>query len=170
MRNNISFPFLIKSATCTSIMMYIKQCNRYKTPSLDLHLNRTNTISRIPDFIAKTGISIYTVSCFVEIPINHIGHLFHNPEGKELPWYEVKTVYWSGVLYRRLSQMSRFGPDSVSWEVAARSCLKAGQSLLTVHSMAEFDFVKETFLSNQDTPVVYVGLMRKVIYLNNSLI
>ena len=170
MRDNISFPFLVKSATCTTIYMYIKPIGKYATPFLDFRLNRTNMISRIPDFTGETMIQIYkSVACFIEIPISHIAPLFRVPRQKR-PWYKLEAVYRGGVLYRQFFRINRLGTDPVSWNFAARSCLKAGQSLLTIHSMAEFDFVKETFLTNQDTSLVYVGLMRKVIYLNNSLI
>ena len=70
-----------------------------------------------------------------------------------------KTAYWRGSLYRRLFCCY---PHRVTWNKAAKYCQQAGQFLLTIHSVDEFNFVKETFLQPHDTLILCVGIKREV--------
>ena len=113
---------------------------------------------RMPVVRGATRVLLISRVCNIEIPL--VGALSFSVKNPELmaSAHDRTDVYWGGVLYRRLS---RFLP--VSWETAALSCQKIEASLLTIHSSAEYQFIKDTFLQALGTSILYVGVKRKVM-------
>ena len=159
---NISVDIRIKSNTCLYVNLWIGRNFGYKDePYITIALNRSIAI-KIPDF-NSAHLCIGTNECPVKVPLNAIHSLseldFLRGRGVPRTGVMAKTAYWRGSLYRRLSCCY---PFKVTWNEAAKSCQQAGQFLLTIHSMDEFNFVKETFLEPHDTLILYVGIKREV--------
>ena len=138
--------------------------DQFETPSFGIDLNRSNTI-KIPYF-TLVHLCMKTENCAIEIPLTAMPSssqlaLQYVRRRVPLAKFMTKTAYWRGCLYRRFSEAY-----SVSWDTAAKSCQQAGQFLLTIHSLDEFDFIKKTFLQPHDTLMLFVGMKREVMYLN----
>ena len=167
---NISVDIRKKSNTCLDAYLWIGSKFGVKDePYITINLNRRNTI-KVPNF-NSAHLCMGANKCSFEIPLTAIHSLSElallkrrsSPRARVM----AKTAYWRGSFYRRLSCCY---PHRVTWNKAAKSCQEAGQFLLTIHSMDEFDFVKETFLEPHDTLILYVGIKREVTYLNQATI
>ena len=148
----------IKSKVC-KYASSVMSTYRPVTLEMTLTFNRTDILSALSDFKTETNIYLRSTSCVVEIPISAIVSVKTNIYRKTTP-HVVKTFQWGGALYHSMHHQ-----PPVSWEAAAAYCKKFGASLLTIHSQAEYRFVKETFLKTYDVLVLYVGVKRKVQYL-----
>ena len=155
LKNNISISIGLKPNICLSVELFIASRYRHKSPDMWLSLNH-NMISRIPGFVGWINTWVSSERCILEIPKEavHAGGFF----SKQTTLDEVKAAYWGDVLYYRLSSFRL-----VTWEKAARHCYDIGAFLLTIHSLAEYQFIKEAFLQSHDTSVLYVGLKRQVL-------
>ena len=159
---NISVDIRIKSNTCLYVDLWMGRNFGFKDePYISIALNRSNAI-KVPNF-NSAHLCINVNRCPIEIPLNALHSLseldFLRGRGVPRTGVMAKTAYWRGSLYRRLSCCY---PYKVTWNDAAKSCQQAGQFLLTIHSMDELNFVKETFLEPHDTLIVYVGIKREV--------
>ena len=166
LKSNVSVDMRIKSNTCLRVTLWIRdnKHDTFESPSFGINLYRSITI-KVPYF-TLVHLCLHSTKCSLEIPLTAMPLSFELPPkriGRRVPLtkFMVKTAYWRGCLYRLFSRAS-----SVSWDTAAKSCQQAGQSLLTIHSAEEFDFIKETFLQPHDTLMLFVGMKRKVMYLN----
>ena len=159
---NISVDIRIKSSACLYVNLWIGRNLGYKEePYITIALNRSIVI-KIPYF-NSAHLCMGANKCPVKISLNAIHSLSELAflRGRSVPRTGVmaKTAYWRDSLYRRLSCCY---PFKVTWNEAAKSCQQAGQFLLTIHSMDEFNIVKETFLEPHDTLILYVGIKREV--------
>ena len=121
-----------------------------------LTFNRNDLLFVISAFTTETNINIGSTLCVVEIPVHTIKLVTPNIH-QEITKRVVKTYEWGGALYHSVHQHIK-----VSWEAAASYCQESEAFLLTIHSRAEYLFVKETFLKTYNIVVLYVGVKRKV--------
>ena len=162
LRDNISFAIGIKSSMCFSVRMELKahKSYRYGTPFITLAIKRDNAIITIPDFIGEVVTYITSELCLSEIPIRALhSDAHHKSPQNEITRHVRKDVVWNGAVYR--PQFFQFVP--VNWEMAAQSCLKSGMTLLTIHSLTEYQFLKKTLLVTHGILILYVGLKREVM-------
>ena len=159
LKNNFPMSIDIKPKRCASVDLSIRNRITDRSPAMILALNENNMISRVPDFTRWIYTWVYSDKCVVEIPkaTLHINDSNTSPK-RWATWDAIKTVYWRDVLYRGLSSQLL-----VSWEEAAQYCQDIRAFLLTIHSLAEYKFIKEAFLQPYDTSVLYVGLRREVM-------
>ena len=157
LKHNISFSIDLNPKLCFSVELSISNRIFNRSPSMTLALNKNNMISRIPGFTGWIYTWISSDKCVMEIPKAAL-YTGNTPLDKAVTLNDVKAAYWGGVLYYRLSLLS-----PVSWEKAAQHCQGIGAFLLTIHSLAEYHFIKDTFLQSHDTSVLYIGLKRQVI-------
>ena len=154
LKNNISVSIGLKPNICLSVELLI--ANRFwdRSPDMRLEINH-KMISRIPGFTGSIYTRVSSERCILEIPKEavHAGSTFP----KQTSLDEVKAAYWGDVLYYRLSSLRL-----VTWDKAARHCYNIGAFLLTIHSLAEYQFIKEAFLQSHDTSVLYVGMKRQI--------
>ena len=162
---NVSIDMRIKSNTCLRVTLWIRdnKLDQFESPSFGINLNRSITI-KVPYF-TLVHLCMKTENCAVEIPLTAMPSpsplaLQYVTRRVPLAKFMAKTAYWRGSLYRRFSEAY-----SVSWDKAAKSCQQAGQFLLTIHSLDEFDFIKKTFLQPHDTLMLFVGIKREVMYI-----
>ena len=158
LRRNASFTLRIKSDICLSACVRIVDYKSSGSVTPTMSFTIPGDMLTIPALNTVNTIILLTSMCDIEIPF---GAIEYNPpvfDIESVTPYEVKTAFWGGVLYRRLSQL-----PSVTWERAAQSCSEAGGSLLTIHSSAEYQFLEDTFLQARDTSLLYVGWRREVM-------
>ena len=163
LKNNVSISIGLKPKLCLSLDLTISNPMLKKSPSMGLALNNNNMISRIPDFAGLVYAWVSSNKCVMEIPTAALNtDDRYNFQKQNVVLDAVKAAYRGDVLYYRLSSLRL-----VSWEEAARYCHDIEAFLLTIHSLEEYQFIKETFLQSHDTLVLYVGLKRKVIKVMN---
>ena len=163
LKNNISTSISIKPNMCLAADLSIRNHIIYKSPAMILVLNENNMISRIPDFAQWVKTSVSSTKCAVEIPEATVRTDPTNAFPKVgATLHAVKAAYWGDVLYQGLSSLRL-----VSWKEAAQTCQSIRAFLLTIHSLAEYEFIKETFLQSYDTSALYIGLKREVLMVKN---
>ena len=158
LRTDASFTIRIKSAICLSACVRILDYTSSGFISPIMSFIFLGDVLKIPALNSVNYIILLSEMCDIEIPIAAIE--LHPPLiGAVLVTpHEVKTMFWGGVLYRRLSQL-----PPVTWKKAAQNCYEAGGSLLTIHSSAEYQFLEDNFLQAHDTSLLYVGWRREVM-------
>ena len=166
LKNNISISIGLKPNLCMYVYLSIRNRITDRSPAIMmLILNKYNMISRIPDFTQSVDIWVSSERCVLEIPKATLRTNTTDTFSKLGAALDaVQAVYWGDVLYQGL-----FSPRLVSWEEAAQSCQGIRASLLTIHSLAEYTFIKETFLQLYDTFVLFVGLQREVMQVINFI-
>ena len=174
LKPNSSLNIRMKSNTCPFVALKFRDDNEdgFRSPTFEIALNRSSIISRTPDFKSSMMITMLPTKCPFEIPLAAIPPSSASAaiygggvSSTKFTRHMVKAAYWRGTLYRRFSRA-----NPVSWDTAAKSCKQAGQFLLTIHSVDEYHFIKETFMQPHDTSVVYVGMKREVMYLHKVYI
>ena len=163
-RYNFSFAIGIKSSKCSSMHLKLIDLEPYPYGSsfITFSIKRDNIIITIPDFRGEIDAYIAIKTCLPEIPLVALNsETGHTIPQNGITGHILKAVFWDGAVYH--PHFSRFSP--VTWETAAQSCMKAGMTLLTIHSQAEYHFLKGTFLQTHDMLILYVGLKRQVICL-----
>ena len=161
LKTHILSPIRIKSKVCMHAILEISG------PSglyINLKFNRSDIISVIPAFTVVTHAYIHSTSCIVEIPTTAVIRGKINNK-RFATWRVTKTLHWDGAVYRSI-----YRHLPVSWETAASYCHKIGTSLLTIHSQAEYQFVKKGFLLTHDILTLYLGVKREVIWLYNRTV
>ena len=159
LKSNVSFSIGLHPKRCLSVDLSIGNRKLKGAPTMVLALNKYNMVSRIPGFTRLVYAWVSSNKCVMEIPkaVLHTDdrRMFQNRNNK---LDGVKAAYWDDVLYHHLSSLRL-----VSWEKAARYCHDIGAFLLTIHSLAEYQFIQAAFLQSHDTSVLYVGLKREVM-------
>ena len=125
--------------------------------------SRNDFLSATSAFTTDTDIFLDISSCVAEIPIR-VTKLV-KPNAHRETTRHVKTFQWGGALYHSVRLKFK-----VSWETAAFYCQESGAFLLTIHSQAEYLFLRETFLKTYGVLVLYVGVKRKVIWIYNFFV
>ena len=158
LRTDASFTLRIKSDICLSACVRILDYKSSGIISPTISVIFRGDVLKIPALNTVNYIILLSGMCDIEVPI---AALETNPPmlGSVLMTpYEVKTVFWGGVLYRCLSQL-----PPVTWERAAQYCSEAEASLLIIHSSAEYQFLEDNVLQARDTSLLYVGWRREVM-------
>ena len=158
LKTSASFTLRIKSDICLSACVRIIDYKSSGIISPTMSFIFLGDVLKIPALNTVNYIILLSGMCDIEIPIAALelqpplfGPVLVTP-------YEAKTMFWGGVLYRCLSQL-----PPITWERAAQYCSEAGASLLTIHSSAEYQFLKDNFLQARDTSLLYVGWRREVM-------
>ena len=151
----VSYTLLIKSNMCLSGEVRIVHCT-YVFPIVSLVFN--TSMFKMPVFSSEVCAVMFGTMCNIEIPMVGVSSFSHWPDSESV-WSarDVMDVYLDGVLYRRLSRLP------VTWDTAALACQEIGASLLTIHSLTEYQFIKDTFLRTFDIAILYVGVKREVM-------
>ena len=153
----VSYALLIKSNVCLYGELRIIQCT-HQFPSVSLAFN--TSMFKMPVFSSEICALIFSEMCHIEIPLVGTTSFLNWPD--YMPGWSARDVmdlHWDGVLYRRLSRFP------VTWEEAILACQEIGASLLTIHSLTEYQFIKETFLKIFDMAIFYVGVKREVMHI-----
>ena len=158
LRSNASFTLRIKSDICVSACLRIDDARWFGTLLPAMSFRFPGDMLEIPALNTVSLMRIFSTLCDIEMPIAVIDYNLPMTGMELVTPYEVKTVFWGDVLYRRFSQLL-----PVTWERAAQCCFEAGASLLTTHSSAEYQFLKDNFLQARDTSLLYVGWRREVM-------
>ena len=157
LKPTISFILRIKSNVCSYVHLLVSDytSTRYFFV-MSFVVNTTMFRKSISN--RETRVMLISHLCNIEIPL--VG-LLPYPRVYYVPkmgTHDVIDVFWGGVLYRSVSQRL-----PVTWDTAAKICQEMGTSLLTIHSSAEYQFIKDTFLETLGTSILYVGVKREVI-------
>ena len=156
LKAGISLPIQVKTAVCKEVILWIEEWRGLELLTI---FNRSNIFVRVPAFKDTTYTYFDNVNCITEIPTTAVLSTETVISTQDMNCHELKVAYLGDVLYYIL-----FEDRKVSWEKAARVCQETGASLLTIYSLAEYKFIKKTFLDVHDTLVLYVGVRKEVSY------
>ena len=156
LKTDMFAPIQIKSEVCMYANLEINGPNGLM---MILTFNRSDVILVAPVFKTKMYMYLQSSLCIVEIPTSAV--TWAKLDYSQLAtWRVAKTLHWDSALYRSVYQDS-----PVTWEAAASYCYQTGASLLTIHSQAEYQFVKKGFLLTHDVLPLYLGVKRQVMWL-----